>query len=153
MGTITAKQVEELISLHSDVACFGSEADSVSDEWIKKAEDRLGLVFPDSYKWFLRKYAGGEIGSEEIYSIYGMDFEAVNGGDIVYQHIAGMRNNLIDNQKLVVSETDMGEVFFFDCLEFKNGEAPVRLRIPSGVNVHYASDFYEFLYKRISAHI
>lgn len=153
MSTITARQVEELISLHPDVVCFGSEADSVGDEWIKKAESRLGLALPESYKWFLRRYAGGEIGSEEIYSIYGMDFESVNGGDIVYQHIVGMRNNLVDNQRLVVSETDMGEVFFFDYSRFKDGESPVRLRIPSGEDVHYSSDFYEFLYKRISAHI
>ena len=153
MSTITARQIEELIFLHPDIVCFGSEADSAGDEWIKNAESRLGLTLSDSYKWFLKKYAGGEIGAEEIYSIYGMDFESVNGGDIVYQHIVGRRNNLVDNQSLVVSETDWDEVFFFDYSEFKNGEIPVKLRLPSGEEVNYASDFYEFLYKRISAHI
>lgn len=84
MSKVTAQQVEELISLHPDVACFGSEADRVGDDWVKKAEERLGFALPESYKWFLRTYAGGEVGSEEIYSIYGVEFESVNGGDVVY---------------------------------------------------------------------
>ncbi len=153
MSKITTRKIEDLVSLHSDVVCFGSEADNVGDGWIQKAEQRLGLELPGSYKWFLKTYAGGEIGTEEIYSIYGVDFETVNGGDIVYQHIVGLKNNLVDGEKLIVSETDMGEVFFFDYSKFKDGECPVRLRLPSGENVDYASDFYEFLYKRISAHI
>lgn len=74
-------------------------------------------------------------------------------GDIVYQHIVGMKNNLVDGKKLVISETDMGEVFFFDYSKFKDGECPVSLRLPSGESVNYASDFCELLYKRISAHI
>ncbi len=125
----------------------------MGDDWIKKAEQRLGLELPRSYKWFLKTYAGGEIGTEEVYSIYGVDFEGVNGGDIVYQHIVGMKDNLVDCKSLVISETDVGEVFFFDYSRFKDGECPVSLRLPSGERVNYASDFYEFLYKRILAHI
>ncbi|WP_407317022.1 hypothetical protein [Pseudomonas sp. nanlin1] len=75
------------------------------------------------------------------------------GGDIVCQHIIDLKNNLVDGKKIVVSETDIGEAFFFDYSSFKDGECPVGLRLPSGENVNYASDFYEFLYKRISAHV
>ncbi|MCM2131783.1 SMI1/KNR4 family protein [Larsenimonas rhizosphaerae] len=153
MSQVTAQKIRELVSLHPDVVCFGSEADQVGDDWIKKAEQRLGLELPRSYKWFLKTYAGGEIGAEEIYSIYGVDFEGVNGGDIVYQHIVGIKNNSVDSKRLVISETDMGEVFFLDYSRFKDGECPVNLRLPSGESVNYASDFYEFLYKRILAHI
>lgn len=153
MNKVTAQQVEELISLHSDVVNFGNETDAVDDEWIKKAENKLGFSLSESYKWFLKKYVGGEIGTEEIYSIYGVDFEEVNGGDIVYQHLVGLRSKLVDSLKLVVSETDLGEVFFFDYLNFKDGESPVMLRIPSGEYIYYSSDFYEFLYKRILAHV
>lgn len=153
MSQVTTHQIEDLVSQHPDVVCFGSEADRVSDDWINKAEKRLGLELPRSYKWFLKTYAGGEIGTEEIYSIYGVDFEGVNGGDIVDQNIVGMENNLVACKKLVISETDMGEVFFFDYSRFKDGECPVSLRLPSGESVSYASGFYEFLYKRILAHI
>ncbi|VVQ07524.1 SMI1/KNR4 family protein [Pseudomonas fluorescens] len=79
MSQVTTHQIEDLVSLHPDIVCFGSQADCVGDDWIEKAEQRLGLELPGLYKWFLKTYAGGEIGTEEIYSIYGVDFEGVNG--------------------------------------------------------------------------
>ncbi len=153
MSQVTKHKIENLVSLHPDIVCFGSEADCVGDDWIEKAEQKLGFELPRSYKWFLKTYAGGEIGTEEIYSIYSADFEGVNRGDIVYQHIVGIKNNIVDGKNLVISETDVGEVFFFDYSRFNDSECPVGLRLPSGENINYASDFYEFLYKRISAHV
>ena len=152
MSQFTAQQVESLIALHQDVVRFGSGVNSVGEEWVRRAEQRLGFQLPNSYKWFLNTYVGGEIGSEEIYSIYGVDFECANGGDVVYQYIMGLKNNLIGEKKLVISETDFGEVFFFDCSCFNGGEYPVMLRLASGDYVNYAHDFFEFLYKRIIAH-
>ncbi len=153
MSQLTAQQIKSLVSLHPDIVCFGSAADYVGDEWVKKAEQKLGFNLPNSYKWFIKTYAGGEIGTEEIYSLYGMDFEVVNGGDIVYQHVEGLKNNLIGEKELVVSETDFGEVFVFDCSNFIDGECPIYLRAASGSYVNYAADFFEFLYKRIHAHV
>ncbi|MFF7707573.1 SMI1/KNR4 family protein [Pseudomonas sp. NPDC007930] len=80
MSQVTTHQIEDLVSLHPDIVCFGSEADRVGDDWIQKAEQRLELKLLRSYKWFLKTYVGGEIGTEENYSIYGVDFEGVNGG-------------------------------------------------------------------------
>jgi len=59
---------------------------------------------------------------------------------------------LVDSKRLVVSETDFGEVFFFDYSSLYDGECSLKLRLPSGEIINYASDFYEFLYKRILAH-
>lgn len=145
-------EVQRLIASHGSIVNFGSSSDAVGDEWIIKAEAALNRTLPDSYKWFLKEYAGGEIGGEEIYSIYGMPFESVNGGDIVFQHLANRKAGLLDDSKLVISETDLGEVFFFDYSEFQNGECPICLRLPSGEYVHYADSFYEFLCKRIAVH-
>jgi len=36
---------------------------------------------------------------------------------------------------------------------FSDGECPVNLRLPSGEQVRYAEDFYDFLRKRIAAHL
>lgn len=33
-----------------------------------KAENALNRKLPESYKWFLKRYAGGEVGGEEISS-------------------------------------------------------------------------------------
>jgi len=150
--SISITEIQKLIANHRTIVNFGSPSDAVSDEWISKAEAALSRVLPNSYKWFLKEYAGGEIGGEEIYSIYGVPFESVNGGDIVFQHFVNCKNKLVDNSKLVISETDLGEVFFFDYNKFHNGECPIFLRLPSGENVLYADNFYEFLGKRIEVH-
>ena len=148
----TAAEVEKFIGAHQSIVNFGTSSDAVDDEWVMKAENALNRKLPESYKWFLKRYAGGEVGGEEIYSIYGVPFESANGGDIVFQHLMNGKAGLLDDSKLVVSETDLGEVFFFDYKDFKNGECPICLRLPSGEHVLYAENFYEFLGKRIEAH-
>lgn len=75
-----------------------------------------------------KRYGGGEIGGEEIYSIYGLDFDTANGGDIVYQHIIGQSIGIIAENKVVVSETDYGEIYFFNYLYHSDAECPVYLR-------------------------
>jgi antitoxin YobK len=152
MATVSAQDIRTLIERHRSVARFGTAADAVDPAWVAKAESALARPLPNSYKWFLENYAGGEIGGEEIYSLYGMDFETVNGGDIVFQHLANRRAGVLSESQLVVSETDLGEVFFFDYSQFKDGESPILQRLPSGDNVPYAENFYEFLAKRIEAH-
>lgn len=147
------KKLEELIASNPNIVHFGNEDNSVSQEWIEKAEKTIGLPLTNSYKWFLKKYGGGEIGTEEIYSIYGIDFETANGGDIVYQHIVGKKNGLVDSNELIISETDFGEIFFFDYSYFKENECPINIKIPSKEKLFYADNFYDFLCKRIQAHI
>ncbi|MCA2406937.1 SMI1/KNR4 family protein (plasmid) [Rhizobium leguminosarum bv. viciae 248] len=153
MSDVTAEQVEELVASYPKIVNFGNEADAASDDWIERAEHRLGFPLSTSYKWFIKRYGGGEIGGEEIYSIYGLDFDTANGGDIVYQHIIGQSIGIIAENKVVVSETDYGEIYFFNYLYHSDAECPVYLRLPSGDEVLYSENFFEFLCKRIKAHI
>jgi hypothetical protein len=149
---LAALEVEKLIAAHQSIIHFGSSSDAVDDEWLMRAEAALNRKLAQSYKWFLKRYAGGELGGEEIYSIYGVPFESANGGDIVFQHLMNRKAGLLDDSKLAISETDHGEVFFFDYKYFKDGECPIYLRLPSGEAVLYAENFYEFLAKRIAGH-
>jgi len=152
MNNITLSDVADSISKHSEVVDFGNAENAVDSTWIEQAEKILGLPLTSSYKMFLKEYVGGEIGGEEIYSIYGMDFDTVCGGDIVYQYLTDVKNGVAKPNQLVVSETDFGEVFYFDYSQFKNGECPILQRLPSGSSCHYADNFYEFLCKRIEVH-
>lgn len=147
-------KIDNLIELlsNNELVDFGNAEDAVDSNWIELAETEIGYKFSDSYKWFLRNYVGGEIGGEEIYSIYGIEFEKVNGGDIVFQYLVNCRAGLLDKNKLAISETDLGEVFCFDCENFTNGEYPILLRLPSGDFAYYAADFYDFLSLRVAAH-
>ena len=147
---IKQQNLIEAIESHADIINFGSTSDAVDNHWVTKAEDYLGVKLPESYLWFLKNYSGGEIAGEEIYSIYGMEFENINGGDIVFQHIINKRNNLVEEMRIVVNETDIGEVFFFNYEEFDGIEAPIYINIPSGDIKPYADDFYEFLMMRIN---
>ncbi len=88
----------------SDFVEFADYGDGIADEWIYKAETRLALKLPDSYKWWLKCYSGGEISGEEIYSIYEMDFDSVCGGDIVYMSIVNGRNGLCGKDRLFICE-------------------------------------------------
>ena len=123
-----------------DFAPFG---EGISDEWIRKAEERLNFTFPGTYKWWLKNYMGGEIYGEEIFSIYGLDFDTVVGGDIVYINELNRKQGFSNSDQLVICEGEDG-MFYFQKQESLTNELAV---FRDGE--YYASDFIEFLIKRI----
>ena len=123
-----------------DFAPFG---EGISDEWIIKAEKRLNFTFPETYKWWLKNYMGGEIYGEEIFSIYGLDFDTVVGGDIVYINELNRKQGFSNSEQLVICEGEDG-MFYFQKQESLTDELAV---FRDGE--YYASDFIEFLIKRI----
>lgn len=125
-----------------DFAPFG---EGISEEWIDLAEKRLDVKLPQSYKWWLKNYNGGEILGEEVYSIYGIDFDDVVGGDIVYINELNRKDNNF-NDKLIISETN-DELFYFDLTQgLMEGEYPV---YEYYTKTRYADSFLEFLKRRI----
>ncbi|WP_035008033.1 SMI1/KNR4 family protein [Candidatus Bartonella washoeensis] len=151
MKTYTLDDVAQLIDKYSDIINFGTAEDAPDDILIEKAEKTLGLQFTDSYKSFLKNYKGGEIGSEEIFSVY-VEYKGIHAGDIVYRNLNDIKNGLAKPQQLVVSRTDFGETFYFDYTQFRDGECPLYFEVISGDPLYYASNFYEFLCKRIKEH-
>lgn len=123
-----------------DFAPFG---EGISDEWITKAEERLHFIFPETYKWWLKNYMGGEIYGEEIFSIYGLDFDSVVGGDIVYINELNREEGFSNSEQLVICEGEDG-MFYFQ----KQGSLTNELAVFRD-GEYYASDFIEFLIKRI----
>ena len=127
----------------TDGVGFGPFGEGISDEWITKAEERLHFIFPESYKWWLKNYMGGEIYGEEIFSIYGLDFDRVVGGDIVYINELNREEGFSNSEQLVICEGEDG-MFYFQKQESLTDELAV---FRDGE--YYASDFIEFLIKRI----
>ena len=127
----------------TDGVDFGPFGEGISDEWITKAEERLHFIFPDTYKWWLKNYMGGEIYGEEIFSIYGLDFDSVVGGDIVYINELNREEGFSNSDQLVICEGEDG-MFYFQKQESLTNELAV---FRDGE--YYASDFIEFLIKRI----
>lgn len=131
----------------SDLAEFGDYGEGVAAEWVTRGEERLGLKFPPTYVWWLENYGGGCVADEEIYSIYEQDFDKVSGGDIVHMHEVLQRQGMYPRNCLVVCMFD-DWVFYFDLeKQGEDGEMPV-YEYNSGQL--YASDFVEFLEKRLN---
>ena len=144
------EKIVSLIKINIDIAKFSDFGDGISDEWIRKAESYLEIILPPSYKWCLKNYSGGEIGSEEIFSIYEMDFEAAVGGDIVHMHILNKRSEQYNQNHLVVCNSDIDGEFYFNIEEKDSSEEyPIYSRMTESI---YAKDFLEFLEKRILAY-
>ena len=127
----------------TDGVDFGPFGEGISDEWITKAEERLHFIFPESYKWWLKNYMGGEIYGEEIFSIYGLDFDSVVGRDIVYINELNREEGFSNSEQLVICEGEDG-MFYFQKQESLTDELAV---FRDGE--YYASNFIEFLIKRI----
>ena len=127
----------------TDGVGFGPFGEGISDEWITKAEERLHFIFPETYKWWLKSYMGGEIYGEEIFSIYGLDFDRVVGGDIVYINELNREEGFSNSDQLVICEGEDG-MFYFQKQESLTNELEV---FRDGE--YYARDFIEFLIKRI----
>ena len=128
----------------TDGVDFGPFGEGISDEWITKAEERLHFIFPESYKWWLKNYMGGEIYGEEIFSIYGLDFDSVVGGDVVYINELNREEGFSNSEQLVICEVEDG-MFYFQKQESLTNELAV---FRDGE--YYASNFIEFLLKRIN---
>ncbi|VEJ46083.1 SMI1/KNR4 family protein [Bartonella vinsonii] len=154
MKTYTLADVAVLIDkvnkYDDDIINFGTAKNAVDDLVIEKAEKALGLQFTSSYKSFLKNYKGGEIGGEEIYSLYENPM-GIPAGDIVHQNLLDRERGFVTPEQLVVSY-DLDETFYFDYTQFRDGECPIYVRFALGDCEYYASNFYEFLCKRIKVH-
>ena len=139
-----------LISEHDfcDFAEYGENR--TEKDWIKKAEDKLGFSLPNSYKWWLEHYGGGDLYRQEIFSIYEEDFETAVGNDIVYQHLNRDIHESYPKEYLQILQGS-DEDFFFFTSEEKDGEYPVyRFDYMNNGYEFYAPSFVHFLIKRIN---
>ncbi|MCM3685336.1 SMI1/KNR4 family protein [Mesobacillus subterraneus] len=144
------EEIKKLINSAGESVEFAEFGNGVSDEWIVNAEERLGFKLPNSYKWWLSNYSGGEICAAEIFSIYGQDFDTVIGGDIVYMYELNRKNNNFSDEKVIICEAD-DDVFYFDLtMGSQENELPV---FSLKNNEKYADDFIEFLKRRITESI
>ncbi|MCK5373841.1 MAG: SMI1/KNR4 family protein [Alphaproteobacteria bacterium] len=136
----------------SSIVDFAPFGEGVSLSWIEKAENYMNIKFPESYKWWLKNYSGGEVSGEEIYSVYEIDFDEVMGGDITCMYKINKENNVLSDNKIAICEPPSGdEIFFFDTSQKYNGEFPIYvLDKTNEIENKYADDFLDFLEKRIN---
>lgn len=115
----------------------------VSDTIVAQTEERLGVVFPQSYKWFLRNYgSGGAFGVD----ILGCGKSAVPS---VVSNTERLRNVGLPSEYIVIENCDE----FFYCLhtgQVLEDECPVVVwDRGSGAGEERAEDFGSFLFERL----
>ncbi|WP_208433273.1 SMI1/KNR4 family protein [Bartonella taylorii] len=145
--------IDKVNKYDDNIINFGTAENAVDDLLIEKAEKALGLQFTSSYKVFLKNYRGGEIGGYEILSVYRECGVGIAAGDIVFQNLNDRKDGFVTPEQLVVNRTDFGETFYFDYTQFRDGECPIYVTLPSGDSEYYASNFYEFLCKKIKEYV
>jgi hypothetical protein len=146
MDEIAYKKTIDLIEHNRSIAEFADFGDGVNPEWIAAAEKNIGTPLPESYKWWLTNYSGGEIGGEEIFSVYAETPDDIVGGDIVYMYKLAGKDGL-DSNLIPLCHSDIDGVFVFQTENgIKGNEYPV-LSLATGDK--YADNFLEFVEKRI----
>ncbi len=142
---VSHEEIRQLINKNTDIAEFADFGDGTSSEMILNAELTLGFKLPKSYKWWLRNYSGGEIGGEEIFSIYGV--EDIASGDVVQMY--QMRQP--SDGRIPICHSDIDGLFCFDpSLPAEKDEYAV---LSEGTGRVYAKDFLEFLKIRIELYL
>ncbi|MWC30015.1 SMI1/KNR4 family protein [Paenibacillus sp. MMS18-CY102] len=116
----------------------------VSDTEITKVENELNVVFPRSYKWFLKNYGSG--------GLFGVDILGCGKSAIpsVVSNTERLRNLGLPSEYIVIEDCDE----FFYCLDTGNlldGECSIISwdRV-AGFSGKRANGFYDFLSERLS---
>jgi len=131
----------------------GDWNEDITEDIVKKAEDFLDIIFPESYRAFLLKYGCGGIEGLEIYGICDSDFinSAIPDGIWLTSKV---RTEIGINNSLIIIADSMEGYYVLDTSRMNSqGECPVidwNAGLDSINNAGImANSFGEFLFKEL----
>lgn len=142
-----------LLEDHLDEADFEPQP----EERVERAERRLGIRFPPTYRRFLLELGAGGVGSEEIYGLINDDFDESRPPQAVGLTLGLRREGQISDDLVVVYNLGQGSYYALDTGRPRpDGEAPVVGLTPglSGAGNELeviASDFGSFFLETVRA--
>lgn len=149
MSIKDVKDAINIINSNIELADFVGE---ISPDLIIKAENMLGVNFPESYKYFLENLGCGDIYGQEFYGIIKEDF--INSGipDAIWVTLKMRENSGLPNYFVIVYFDGDGDYYAIDCRN--PNEAPVICWIPGvsikdGLYTKVAKDFGVFFKETI----
>ena len=113
----------------------------VSDDMIRKAEEKLEFTFPKEYKLWLKNYGWGEIYDEDIFGLYNTDFNSYP--NVVFTNLKMKQENFISENELAIQMNDLAEIYFFE----KDNNEQVFVKF-GNLKELYADSFFDFLIKK-----
>lgn len=96
---------------------------SSTQEYIDKAESKLGVKFSPTYRSFLESYSVGAFGSTEIYGIVQSNPDRMMIPNVVGATMLGRQDYNLPQHLILISELGDGSVYCLDCSQ--EGEGPV----------------------------
>lgn len=147
MDNLNIELLKKLVSDNTDIVDFAPFGEGVNPKRIQEVENKLGLSFSISFKWWLENYAGGTIGDDEIYSIYDEKHDNVPGGNIVFMRNLYLKQPGNNKNELIILDNIFGTYYFDLTSKDSNYEY---LIFEKKSNKVYATDFIDFLIKRIN---
>ncbi|NTS77888.1 SMI1/KNR4 family protein [Catenovulum sp. SM1970] len=123
-----------------------------SEELILAAESRLGIKFPQDYRYFLRKYGALCFESEEFYGLtkYGLQSKSIPCA--IFATESAIKLGDISNKMIKVKSTGYGPIFCIDLTgEYENSPVvETELSFKREDRKHLVAQcFADFFYKEI----
>ncbi len=117
-----------LVREHRDDADFAGPRD---ERLVVAAEAALGLIFPPTYRRFLRELGAGGIGSEEVYGVTDGNFTQSSVPNGVWLTLRRRVRSKLPDSMVIVGGDGMGGDFVLDTARAgANGECPVTVWEP-----------------------
>ncbi|OCG35938.1 hypothetical protein A9G29_01550 [Gilliamella sp. Fer2-1] len=120
MSIEDVKETINIINQDIDLADFVGE---INPSLIEEAEKLLGMKFPNSYKYFLKKLGCGDIYGQEFYGIIKADF--INSGipDAIWITLKKRKDSGLPDYLVIVYFGGDGDYYAIDCRDPNN--API----------------------------
>lgn len=125
------------------------------EELILSAEKTLGLVFPPTYRAFLKALGCGDVAGEEFYGIIDADFENSGIPDAVWFTLEERKTGGLASSYVVIGALGDGELLALDTKGAAEGKEGPVLLLPEGysqpgaVIETLADDFGEFFLRTV----
>ncbi|MFI3312071.1 SMI1/KNR4 family protein [Ewingella allii] len=144
-------KIEKLIS---DSGEFSHGSGPASEDTILLYESSLGVIFPESYKIFLRKYGTLMFNGLSFYGISKQGLSANSAPDVRYVTLEARKLGDIDDKMIKILSSGYGPSFSLDLSVIGETGEPVvvetELSFKRDKNKNIiANSFVEFLFKEI----
>lgn len=136
-----------LINSHLDEADFDGNKD---EGLVKLAENYLGVTFPDSYRYFLKKLGCGDIAGQEFYGV--INEEKINSGipDATWITLKHRKQSNLPTKYIIFYDFGDGDYAVLDSEKNNQGNNIVEVWSPGENTFQFHSDdFGKFFYEKI----
>lgn len=134
---------------------LGDFVGNCSENIIKKAEEKLNIVFPQSYRNFLLSFGAGNFGAEEIYGVIKENFENSGIPDAIWFTLKQRKEVNLPSNLVVIYHTGGEEMFCLDINKIGKYQEAMIVSYAIGVDSEHqtyeiiANDFGEFFLQRV----